>query len=296
VHPHAWAWQDQPAVLTRLLGGDGARAPGARLGWLTPLPWFSELHFGVQNAAGENMPSFLASDEVFEERPIGGRPFDPGGVHGLADLVYLVRWVNGLDFGDEWSGQWGVSGLFGPNATGRDGRTSIAGTDLVLKWLPLDAERGWPRLSWQTELAYRWYAADDFVGCGGTAVDPACAPADVATLGSDTLRDWGVYSQLLWGFARGWEAGLRYEYAGGRGDDVAFDEASGSFVSVSRNDDPYRDDRHRVSPLLAFHPSEFSRLRLQYNYDRARHLPDDDAHSLWLGLEVLFGAHAAHAY
>lgn len=50
------------------------RAPGVRLGWLLPVPWFSEVHLGAQNANGETMLSFLASDEAFEERPIGGGP------------------------------------------------------------------------------------------------------------------------------------------------------------------------------------------------------------------------------
>ena len=40
-HPHAWDWQDQPIVLTRFFGEDGLRGPGARLGWLLPLPWYS---------------------------------------------------------------------------------------------------------------------------------------------------------------------------------------------------------------------------------------------------------------
>ena len=43
--------------------------------------------------------------------------------------------------------------------------------------------------------------------------------------------------------------------------------------------------------------TEFSRLRLQYNYDLARHLPgDDEAHSIWCGVEFLFGVHPAHKY
>jgi hypothetical protein len=38
-HPHAWHWQDQPVISTRLFGPDGMRGPGFRLGWLMPLPW-----------------------------------------------------------------------------------------------------------------------------------------------------------------------------------------------------------------------------------------------------------------
>ena len=59
-HPHSWAFVDQPFVVSRLLGGDGMRAPGVRASWLTPLPWFSELKLGMQNSRGEAQVSFLA--------------------------------------------------------------------------------------------------------------------------------------------------------------------------------------------------------------------------------------------
>jgi len=45
-----------------------------------------------------------------------------------------------------------------------------------------------------------------------------------------------------------------------------------------------------------FHPSEFSRLRLQANYDWTQAPELDDALSVWAGVEILFGAHSAHAY
>jgi outer membrane murein-binding lipoprotein Lpp len=295
-HPHAWDWQDQPVVNSRLFGGDGIRQTGLRVGWLTPLPWFSEIHLGVQNASGETMRSFLANDEVFAEGGIGGRPSGSTGVNDAGDLTYLARWTHGGDLGDEWSALWGVSGLFGPNATGDGAQTWIAGTDLVVKWVPIAADRGGPTLTWQSELSTRWYDAASFAGCPADVPEGECQDP---FLPGQTLRDWGLYTQLLWGFRRGWAAGLRYEYATGSGDGVAFavaPDGTQSWVPVSRNLDPFRDDRHRVSPLLVFMPSEFSRLRLQYNYDRAKHLPDDDAHTFWLGLEFLFGSHPAHAY
>jgi hypothetical protein len=63
-----------------------------------------------------------------------------------------------------------------------------------------------------------------------------------------------------------------------------------------RDADPFRDDRYRVSPLLVWYASEFARLRLQYNYDRADHLTNDRAHSVWLVLEALIGTHPAHKF
>jgi hypothetical protein len=289
VHAHFWNWQDQPVILSRFFGEDGMRGAGLRLGWLTPLPWFSELHFGLQNAAGETMMSFLANDEVFEERGVGGRPFADVSVGSPDDLVQLLRWVNGFDISDTLSGQLGLSGLRGPNASGSDGRTRIYGADLVVKWRPLRTDRGWPFLVFESELLRRSYRADAFFGCPGDDPTACGTPLFVP---EDTLRDWGLYTQLLWGFRRNWAMGVRYEYA--TGDGMSFNIETGRFVSQQQ--DPFRDDRHRVSPLLVWHPSEFSRLRMQYNYDRADHVDGKDAHSFWAGIEFLFGAHPAHSY
>jgi hypothetical protein len=109
-------------------------------------------------------------------------------------------------------------------------------------------------------------------------------PAGVLTLDGKTLHDWGLYTQLLWGFHHPWAAGVRWEYVTGSGASVG-----------GRDADPLRDDRTRVSPLLVYHPTEYSRLRLQYNFDDADHL-SRDAHSVWFGFEVLYGSHAAHKY
>ena len=270
-HPHQWEWMDQPVINTRLFGPDGMRGPGVRLGWLTPLPWFSEFHFGVQNANGETMASFLSSDEAFEERPVGGRQFEERDGNAFNSLVYLLRWENGFELGNEWSSAVGASALFGPNATG--GSTAIYGTDIVFKWRPERNQRGWPNFLWQTEVMYRDYQADDATDGEG------------ATIAGGDLEDWGFYSQALYGFTPGWRSGVRFEYASGSGDGTA-----------SREDDPFGDDRFRVSPLIEWLPSEFSRIRFQVNYDEAEHLEEDEALSFWLGFEYLIGSHGAHRY
>src|SRR5688572_3266219 len=207
-HPHQWEWQDQPVINTRLLGPDGLRNPGVRIGWLTPLPWYSEIHGGIQNANGETAASFLASDELIEERPIGGRPFVERDVRSLADLLYLLRWDNGLDLGEELSAKAGISGVVGPNSTGNDGETVIYGADAVLKWRRLANDKGWPFVILQTEVMRRHYHADAAVDEG----DPL-DPADDVAFERETLRDWGLYTQVLWGFRRPWAMGIRYDYA-----------------------------------------------------------------------------------
>ncbi|MFZ2446813.1 MAG: hypothetical protein WAW37_10680 [Syntrophobacteraceae bacterium] len=282
-HPHSWDWIDQPIINTRLFGGDGTRGPGARLSWLTPLPWYSEIYVGMQNANNETMVSFLGSREnVGVDVPsgaitIGGRPLEEREVTRMGDFLYLARWENSFDLSKEVTTKFGFSGLFGPNNTGADGYTTIYGADMKMKWRPVSNEKGWPFLVWQSEIMARDYRADTIRVDGSPSV----------MLPEATLHDWGVYTQLLYGFHPHWSAGLRFEYASG-------DEAS-KLVFDSRAQDPFRDNRYRVSPILTWYSSEFMRFRLQYNYDLPDHL-DREAHSIWLGTEFLIGAHPAHKY
>lgn len=282
LHAHAWDWMDQPVVNTRMFGGDGTRTPGARVAWLLPTPFFSQLHLGVQNAnEGEFTPSFIG------EEGVGGRPNVSRDVRGFDDLLWLGRADASWDLGSDAALLLGASALYGPNETGSDGQTWIYGMDAKIRWRPAGNFRGWPFLLWQTEAMRRDFKADGFVA--GTDVDPASGafPNDLA---ADTLHDQGLYSQLLYGFRYGWAAGIRAEYATGSGQSVA------GGVLDSRENDPLRDNRLRLSPLLVWHPTEFSRLRLQYSYDNADHLAGNEAHTIWVGAEVLYGKHVAHKY
>jgi hypothetical protein len=280
-HPHAWHWLDQPVINTRLFGPDGMRGPGYRVSWLTPLPWYSQIYFGMQNANGETMSSFLANSEFAEERPIGGYPFTGRQVKTLKDVTYLARVENSWNLSETVTSKLGFSGVYGPNYTGPHGDTWIYGTDLVVKWRPAKNYQGWPFLLLESELMGRTFRA---------------LPQDNLTVPGNILKDWGFYTQLLWGFHPRWAVGVRGEYARGAGANVAFNDNTGTFGFVSRNTDPFRDNRYRISPLLVWHPSEFSRLRLQYNHDWAAYLPGKTADTVWVGVEFLYGAHPAHKY
>ncbi len=253
-HAHVWGFVDQPLILTRLLGPDGLRAPGARLAWLAPLPWYSEVYFGGQNADGENAVSFLWEPG---ESVAGHTLMDRSGARRLGDLLWSARWLNGFDLSDTVSANLGVSALAGPNASGPDTNTRLYGADLYVKWKPLAHQRGFPFLAWQTEILRRDYDTPD-----------------------GSLRDGGGYSQLLWGFAPGWLAGARAEYADSDSPDPS---------------DALRDRRTRYALNLTHHFSEYSKLRLQWNRDRAEHLAER-VNSIWLQYEIGIGRHAAHVF
>ena len=258
-HPHAWAFVDQPLIMNRVLGGEGLRNLGAQLSWLAPTPWFTEATLGVFNGAGGTTFSFRDAENTY------GRTAVDRGLNGPGDWLFVPRLSSSFDIGDTQTLVLGASAAFGPNDSGVDTRTQIYGVDSYWKWKSPTANAGFPFVSWQNEALLRRYEA------GADGVLPA-----------ETLQDWGFYSQVQWGFRLGWVAGLRGEYVtGNRGaNDVS--------------DALLRGDRYRISPNLTWYPSEFSKLRLQYNYDHGPAF--GDAHSVWLQLEFLLGAHAAHKF
>lgn len=281
-HAHAWDWQDQPIVITRLFGADGMRAPGARVAWLLPTETYTELIVGVQNAIGETVPSFLANEEVYEERGIGGRAFAQRDVRSLRDVLWSARLHSGFDVGASSSAAFGASVAYGGNATGEGVDTLIYGADFVFKDRPASGRRGWPFFEVDGEVMVRDFEA-------AAQVDDA-DPLNPVDVPGATLRDWGGYVQALYGFSAGWSVGARAEWVSGSG--ASYDAATQSFA---RANDPYRADRLRLSPLLVFQPSEFARFRLQYNYDDTDAVADP-VHSVWLGFDVLLGTHPPHKY
>jgi hypothetical protein len=260
-HPHTWGFADQPVILSRFFGPDGLRSQGARVSWLMPTDWYSELYLGLQNASGETATSFLSASG----EDIGGRVLIDRSARDFSDLLYSARWLNGLDVSDSISVNLGVSALWGPNASDIDTNTRIIGADFYGKWQPAVTQRGFPFISLHTEVLRRHYE----VGRSGSPT-------------RETLQDWGMFSQVLWGFKPGWVAGLRWEYAGADGDTML---------------DPLRDTRKRLSPNLTWYPTEFSKMRLQYNHDWFQHLPGTPtADAIWLQIEFSLGSHTAHLF
>lgn len=269
-HPHTWSFVDAPIILNRAFGPDGLRNVGAQGSWLLPLPFYTEFFLGVFDGQGSTTFGFrnVGDADALGVNRFHGRATIDRGLRGPQDLVFTPRLASSFELTDQQTLVAGVSAAFGPNDTGANTGTQIYGADLYWKWKAANAGEGFPFVSWQTEALYEVYEA----GADATAATP---------LPAETLRDWGVYSQVLWGFKPRWVVGLRGEYA--NGNHGAFDAS-----------DEFRGERTRLSPVLTFYPSEFSKIRLQYNYDQGEHFGSQ--HSIWLQLEFLLGAHGAHKF
>jgi hypothetical protein len=285
-HPHVWGFVDMPLINNRMFGGDGQRAPGARLSWLAPTPFYSELYLGLQNATGETASSFRSSrdgETAFGRLHTGNRP---DRASALRDMIFTPRYQASFDISDELTLLAGASGSFGANATGADTDTQVYGLDMTWKWKPVKHEKGFPFVTWQSEAMLRRYDA----GAQADTLAGIAAGTDIFGNGvvdavpAETIEDYGFYSQVMYGFRPGWVAGFRGDY-------VAPTRAQYERLFGV---DAARDRRWRLSPNLTHYPTEFSKVRFQYNYDWRDNVGPD--HSLWLQLEFLLGAHGAHKF
>ena len=267
-HPHTWDFVDTPLVNGLFLGPDGLRGVGAQTSWTLPLPWYSQLIFASQNGRGSTGFSFRnpGDDGMFFDRITTDRE-----ARGLQDFVWIPRFENSFNLSDTQTVLAGVSGAFGSNETGANSRTQIYGADLLYKWKSSHAEGGFPFVKWQTEFMYRRYQA-------GRGADDSFPVAE-------TFHDWGLYSQVLWGFKKGWTAGIRGDYV--HMQDSMF------------TDDLDRQSRWRLSADLTWYPTEFSKIRLQYNQDFLEEnffLSAREVESVFLQWEFILGSHGAHKF
>ena len=273
-HPHSWAFADQPLALNRMFGPEGLRSQGVRMSWLLPTSFYTEATLGVFNSAGTTTYSFRSD----ESSAIHGGVPATREVGGAGDLLYVPRVASSVDLSDTQTLLMGLSGAFGPNNSGSSARTAVYGADLYWKWKSPTAHHGFPFVALQGEALVRTYDA---------AARVAAADPSVPLIGR-SLRDRGAYAQLQWGIRPMLVAGARADYAAGA-------NTNGDGTVVYYLPPPAeRGNRSRYSTNMTWFPTEFSKFRIQYNYDHRRGIGND--HSLLMQFEFLLGAHAAHKF
>ncbi len=201
-----------------------------------------------------------------------GDSFPATSDHENSPGAYTLFTKFGGDVGDSHSWQLGLShvGIEAEERSGGEdsedtfsGDSDLAIADFVWKWAP----QGNPdqrNLKLQGEYFYR---SED---------------GDYAGLDYDEDQS-GWYLQSVWQFAPAWRVGLRHDRVDA--------DSSPLFVGTEL-EDPGRTSR-RESAMVDWSPSEFSRIRLQYNHDRVERGSDDQ---IFLQYIFSIGAHGAHQF
>jgi hypothetical protein len=187
----------------------------------------------------------------------------------------MVRSNNFVSITEEFLANFGASYAEGKNPQTATSRTRILGGDIYLKYRKPD------------ELAFIGLQAEVLRRSYDTATEQA--------------NDWGWYAELTYRLPEGWErwhVGLRYDWMSATTcpvQDSTLGAAEIPAAGTAGTVNPDQGERWRISPVITFYPSEFSKLRLQYDYDHAPIF----AHAQQVGhveLEFLIGSHGAHKF
>lgn len=286
-HAHFWNFNDSPLVYQHFFGSENLNELGVRLGWLAPTDFYLDL--GLELLQGQNPVSF------------GQRGF----ISGDQELK-AVNWPNllvgtakaSVDFGDDVVLLGGLSYARGGHRVVNDGSagddahaghfhaqqladgsplqyyvgaTQVLGLDTSLRWFI----NSYQELSWQSELLLKDSSGNQYVE------------------GQPVARHFlqlGGYSELVWRFAQQWRTGVRADVMG-------LNQNMGQ--DLNQDSDPQATTAQtRYTALLEYYPSEFSRLRLQYNLDATGFDLQSQApvQELFLNLNLVMGAHGAHVF
>jgi hypothetical protein len=272
IHAHAWDFVDQPLVYQAFFGGQLAQ-DGLQVKWLAPTDTFIEL--GAEAGNGGAFP---------------GTHRNRNGLNGTTLFTHI-----GGDVGDSTSWRTGVSWLHEraddrayadttpiglPVENAFTGTSRTWGLDAILKWAPHgDSTRR--QLKLQGEYLQR---KED----GDLAFD---------TTGANFTDDYrsrqsGWYVQGVYLFRPRWRVGLRYDSMDSGNPHIGLVDSG--FLPRSAFPTLLSATPERLTLMLDWSPSEFSRLRAQYAWDDAR-LDQRDRQFLFQYLYGI-GAHGAHKF
>jgi hypothetical protein len=277
-HEHYWDFANRPLVAAALFGEDGINEIGAQVTWVPPTSFY--LTFGAEVLNGVNEQSFGTSG--FSD-PGGTVTVDP--VQGPNLYIGFVR--SSFDI-EEASILFGISNAVGTtrtdqgfSSTGGTGQavnanTDIIGGDLTVRY-SLDAIR---YLSFQSEYMYRVMNGTEYT-----------RDASI-TISSPSLdkHNSGFYAQVAAKIDQLWRMGIRY------------DLLMQNDVSLGGADQHMPSDLPRYSAMIEYSPTEFSRLRLQFDRDMSRYVQASGGWSrqpytqVILQANLTIGAHGAHAF
>jgi hypothetical protein len=272
VHAHAWDFVDQPLVYQAFLDSQLTQ-DGVQAKWLAPTDTFIEV--GVETGNGDTFPGTRRTGNG----PNGGAAF----VHVGDDVGDSVSWRAGLSWLDRQAENraYPDQNAFGqPVVNAFSGSSRIWAADATFKWAP----HGNPTehlLKLQAEYMRR---TEDGTLTYGTAG---------SSLGGDFRSvQSGWYVQGVYGFRPRWRTGLRYDYLDSGSTHIGLvtdGQLPGAAFPILTEASP-----RRLTWMLDWSPSEFSRLRAQYAWDDAR----ASARDRQIILQYLYsiGAHGAHKY
>lgn len=303
-HQHNFNFFETPLVYDAILGDHGLTEVGFQLQYVVPSEQY--IMVGIEALKGENERSFGHEgftlgesghdhdeheddhDEHEEEHDDHDEDHDEheeGHSTSIDDTDFPALWVayakTSFDIGQGTllagvsmaKGDSRINHLEGEDPHAFEGENTLYGVDLTYKHY-FAADKA---ITWQSEYIYREmdgtkYAENEHGEWQGASLKK---------------EQSGYYAELIYQHDSNWRTGLRYS------------ALNQNDITVKGNDKAQPDDLYVASAMLEYNPSEFSRIRLQYNKNSS--LYDEDGHKnnkneIILQFNYAIGAHGAHAF
>lgn len=257
-HTHADDFADRPLPY-RVFLNNGYNDDGAEISYVLPTDFYSEIGGGIFRG---------------EDFPFGGA--DGQGIGAWSGFARV-----GGDIGDNQSWRVGAYLLSGESDDGRSsnedavtfiGDTNLYAADIRYTWAPTGNAR-----EKEVTLQGEYFLRDE----DGTYEDADAGTGAVAF--DDDASGW--YVQGVYKFHPQWRAGVRYSRLEAPATPAGL---AGSALDAGGH------DPEAYAMMVDWTNSEFSRLRLQYNYEELSDGQDD--HQIILQYIMSIGAHGAHKY
>ena len=283
VHDHAHDFTDVPLVYAGLFGNHLLDS-GMQLRWLAPTDIYLEL--GAELLRGDGFPG--GANEVSNK---GRTLFVKTG----DDYSDSISWQAGLS---HYSSSFDVREAGGHSHGGGqpaadnellDGDVNVTGIDAVIKWAP----HGNPTQR-NLKIQFEYFVRNEKGVAEFTESDQ--------TVSSDyDGKQTGYYIQAVYQWRPQWRTGLRYDRLHANNKLTNFNPDADGDTTAGVPLDEFLDesglgagdDPTRISAMVDWSASEFSRLRLQFNRNDNGIAADNQVYFQYL---MSLGAHGAHQF
>src|SRR5438094_1858835 len=265
-HDHDLPFVDRPPSIAAFVGGE-AQTNGVEVSWLAPTPFFLRASGTVGNKLGADFRDGVSN---VNSRPMKG-------------LTYMGRLQTYFDINDDNNVELGGSIAEAPNAEGvkNSGRFErrLVGIDFKYRWYPLGYG-----------VRQSLTVAGELLHDVGDA-DPVNGGPRLDIFGNPVRQGaWGGYVYAEYRLSKQWRPGIRFDYFQLQSEPQLVTNSFTNQPASTLNATGHRTDNRTWTAYVTWFPSEFQRLRLQFN--RSDRGNAQDANEFFLQWTAFLGSHS----
>lgn len=267
MHQHDLNFSDYPLMYYAFFGDQGLLENGFQLTWSIPVDF--DLAIGTEISNGDNKYSF--GRESFGDDSLEVKAAKAPNFYNFFLDSAIIR--------DAVEVNWGIATALGKNRYSNDLQSRLGNGlygSVILVDVDLSVKYKFSRFNyilWSNEAIYKNFSGDYFEGTASGYVTDDIKKSQV-----------GLYSELIFKLFSKCRFGVRGDYI-----------ISKTTYNKIKRDNPEKFSK--IGGMLEYNPSEYTRIRLQYNYDKSMYDLNNKLsvnHEVALQFNLALGPHGSH--